>query len=222
MLILLMDFIEKEVLWPTFLWPAVAVAGAIGVLLSQQQPIPVMTLLVCYTAGTFFLASLWHRAAVWDSLSAIVPPFLGMLLTFGVLTVIGMPLNPANLIILPLIIGIGVDNGVHVLHDFHSKPHEIYSPSASLVNAITMTASTSIVGFGSMMISAHRGLYSLGAVLSIGVICCVFLALVTLPAFLAWFSRHRQPPAQVTAPPVEVRDEEPARILPLNKTIRVA
>jgi len=223
LLILLMDFIDKEVLWPTFLWPAVAVAAVVAVLLSRQQPIPVLSLLACYTAGTFGLGYLWHRRAVWDSLAAIVPPFLGMLLTFGVLAAIGMPLNPANLIILPLIIGIGVDNGVHVLHDFHSKPHEVYSPSASLVNAITMTASTSIVGFGSMMISAHRGLHSLGAVLSIGVICCVFLALVTLPAFLAWFSRHRQPPAQVTAPPAEPPAEEPVpRILPLNKTVRVA
>ena len=139
-----------------------------------------------------------------------------------------------------LIIGIGVDNGVHVLHDFHSKPHEVYSASPSMVNAITLTQTTSMVGFGSMMISAHRGLHSLGIVLTIGVASCVLMSLVTLPACLAWLSRHRRAaahfdatswdephsnhPAPAAATPIELpfEEDEPQDILPMPSIGRVA
>jgi hypothetical protein len=225
LLILLVDFIDKDVLWPTLIWPGMAAFAVVAFCLARQQPLPVMPLLLSYTAAAFLLAAIWDRQSVWDALLAIVPPLLGLLLTFGLLAIIDLPLNPANLIILPLIIGIGVDNGVHVLHDYHAQPHQVYSPSPSLVNAITMTSSTSIVGFGSMMMAAHRGLYSLGAVLSLGVASCAVMALVTLPAYLAWISRHRPPPAAQAAPSEqsgELPAEDAAQILPLRSRSRVA
>ena len=191
LVVLLIDFLRKEMLFRTFLAPLLMVAVAIVSCLARQVDVPVLPLLLVSLAMTFALALYWDRSGVWDTLLAIIPPSVGMLLMFGLLTIFEIPLNPANLIILPLIIGIGVDNGVHVLHDYHSKPNEVYSASPSMVNAITLTQSTSMVGFGSMMISAHRGLHSLGIVLTIGVASCVLMSLVTLPAYLAWISRHR-------------------------------
>jgi hopanoid biosynthesis associated RND transporter like protein HpnN len=224
LLVLLMDFLNKEHLLKTFVWPAFAVAGVAAALVACRVNVPVIGLIVGYTLIVFALAALrdWH--SVVHCLVAITPPIIGTLLTFGLLAILGIPLNPANLIILPLIIGIGVDNGVHVLHDFHRSRDPVYTPSASLVNAITMTASTSIVGFGSMMISSHRGLYSLGAVLSLGVISCVALALVTLPAFLALYRRSHQPPVDgEQEQPEEPRQAAgPPTILPINQQIRVA
>ena len=82
----------------------------------------------------------------------------------GILGLLGVDLNPANLIVLPLVIGIGVDDGVHVLHDFHQQTAN-YRMSASTTNAIVLTSLTSMIGFGSMMVASHRGLYSLGLVL---------------------------------------------------------
>jgi predicted RND superfamily exporter protein len=110
-------------------------------------------------------------------------------LTLGILAVCDIPLNPANLIILPLILGIGVDNGVHIMHDFHAKPNQIYSLSASTVNAIVLCSTTTMVGFGSMLIAAHQGMYSLGLVLTIGVGACMSVSLIMLPAILALLSR---------------------------------
>ena len=52
------------------------------------------------------------------------------------------------------------------------------------MNAIVLTSLTSMIGFGSMMIAAHRGLYSVGLVLVIGVGSCLFVSLVPLPAIL--------------------------------------
>ncbi len=225
LLVLLIDFIPKEFVMSSFIPPAMVVGVILAWMTVQKVDIPVLPMVLLYAAGVFLMAAWWHPAGVLDTLSAIVPPFLGLLLTFACLAVLGISLNPANLIILPLIIGIGVDNGVHVLHDFHGKPLEVYRPSASMVNAITMTSSTSICGFGSMMTSSHRGLHSLGAVLSIGVISCVFMSLVTLPALLAWISRHRKPEApsgELTAPATPMPIDDEPRILPMPQTSRVA
>lgn len=189
--VLLIDFLRKEVLLATFMPSLLAVLVVVGICLVQKLPIPVLPLAIFAVVVTFGVGLLVDPAGVLDTISAIIPPAIGMLLMFGILAICGISLNPANLIILPLLIGIGVDNGVHVLHDFHSKPNEVYSASPSMVNAITLTQTTSMVGFGSMIISSHRGLHSLGIVLTIGVATCVLMSLVTLPAFLAWISRYR-------------------------------
>lgn len=129
-----------------------------------------------------------------DCLLALLPPLGGTALMFGVLGLCNIDLNPANLIVLPLVIGLGVDGGVHVIHDFRTQSQLIpYTPSASVVNAMFVNATTTMVGFGSMMIAAHRGLYSLGLVLTIGVGTCLLVSIVTVPAILTWMTRHRAP-----------------------------
>lgn len=116
-------------------------------------------------------------------LVTLCPPLVGGVLLFGAMAVIGVDFNPANLIVLPLILGIGVDDGVHVVHDFRSQRGP-YHMSPSTMNAIVLTSLTSMIGFGSMMLAAHRGLYSLGLVLVIGIGNCLFVSLVLLPAML--------------------------------------
>jgi len=121
---------------------------------------------------------------------AMVPLGIGMLQMFGILGLLNIPLNPANIIVLPLILGIGVDDGVHVVHDFRRQRGR-YRLSAPTANAVLITSLTTMVGFGSLMIASHRGVQSLGRVLTIGVSCCLFTSLVMLPAFLTWLSRRR-------------------------------
>ena len=109
---------------------------------------------------------------------------------FGILGICNIDLNPANLIVLPLILGIGVDDGVHVIHDFRMQTGP-YRTSPSTINAIMLTSLTSMIGFGSMLVAAHRGLASLGLVLVIGVGSCLFVSLVTLPAILTLADRMK-------------------------------
>jgi hypothetical protein len=124
------------------------------------------------------------------TLLAMLPVGLGMLQLFGVLGLLDVPLNPANMIVLPLILGIGIDDGVHVVHDFR-RSRGPYRISTSTASAVVITSLTSMVGFGSLMIASHQGLQSLGRVLTIGVSCCLFTSLVMLPALLAWLTRKR-------------------------------
>jgi predicted RND superfamily exporter protein len=98
---------------------------------------------------------------------------------------VGIDLNPANLIGIPLILGIAVDYGVHVVHDYLERPGP-YRMSASTANSVLVDALTTILGFGALMVASHRGLESLGRVLTLGVTTCTVTSLVFLPAVLTW------------------------------------
>jgi hopanoid biosynthesis associated RND transporter like protein HpnN len=122
-------------------------------------------------------------------LAALAPLAMGVILTLGTMGACGFPLNPANMIAFPLILGVGVDNGVHVLHDYLSQRRQgIYTLNYTTGRGILVAALTTILGFGTLMISRHRGLFSLGFILTLGVTCCMLSALVFLPAVLRLFS----------------------------------
>ena len=121
--------------------------------------------------------------------SSILPMLLGFVMMFGILGWLDVPLNPANMIVLPLVLGVGIDYGIHIIHDFRNRPTKRYMISASTATSILITSLTTIVGFGSMMVASHRGLQSLGRVLVIGMTCCLFTSVVVLPAILSLCTR---------------------------------
>src|SRR4029077_11834296 len=85
----------------------------------------------------------------------------------------------------PLILGVGVDNGVHVLHDYLLRRAQGRSSiSFAIGRGVLVKALTTTIGFGTLMISSERGLASLGFILTLGVGCCMLSALVFSPAIL--------------------------------------
>ena len=64
------------------------------------------------------------------ALMAFVPLAMGIVVALGCLSLLGVSLNPANLIAFPLILGVGADNGVHVLHDFRNRRRGVAINSA--------------------------------------------------------------------------------------------
>jgi hypothetical protein len=142
-------------------------------------------------------------------LFGLLPLALGMTATLGAMGWFGVPLNPANLIALPLIIGVGLDNGVHVFHEYLDRPkHRRYRLSAVLGRGIGIKSLTTILGFGTLMIARHRGMASLGLTLAIGVTACMTAALVVLPAVLRLIPA--QPQATVLAARVKRQRERVA------------
>ena len=131
------------------------------------------------------LAVLWlDFRSITNSLLAALPLALGMAQTLGLMGLVGIDLNPANLIGIPLILGIAVDYGVHIVHDSLERPGP-YRISASTANSVLVDALTTILGFGALMVASHKGLESLGRVLTIGVTTCTLTSLIFLPAVLA-------------------------------------
>ena len=132
------------------------------------------------------LAVLWldFRSISCAALAAL-PLAIGMAQTLGLMGLLGIDLNPANLIGIPLILGIAVDYGVHIVHDALERPGP-YRISASTANAVLVDALTTILGFGALMVADHKGLESLGRVLTLGVTACTVTSLVFLPILLSF------------------------------------
>ncbi len=131
----------------------------------------------------------WKRTAI-----AVAPLVLAVVLSLGLLGLLGVPLNPANMIAFPLILGVGVDNGVHILHDYLLRRDKGATISHAIGRGVLVKALTTMIGFGTLMISSERGLVGLGLILTLGVGCSMLTALVFLPAVLHLRAR-RQPPA---------------------------
>ena len=187
--VLLMDLLSRRHLLVSVLLPAVIVGTAAMALHLRDTSVETWILLVSYVALAVVVTVILDYRGLRDTLLAVSPPLAGGAMMFGILAMLNVPLNPANLIVLPLVLGIGVDDGVHVIHDFRSQRRR-YCMSSSTINAIVLTSLTSMIGFGSMMLAAHRGLYSLGLVLVIGVGSCLFVSLVPLPAILNLIARR--------------------------------
>jgi hypothetical protein len=140
-------------------------------------------------------------------LVAVAPLALGVAMTLGLMGLFGVPLNPANMIAFPLILGVGVDNGVHVLHDWLLRRAERKTTvSHAIGRGVLVKALTTMIGFGTLMISTERGLAGLGLILTLGVCCSMLSALVFLPAALRLFAGQPAPaPAAKPPAPVPVR-----------------
>ncbi|MCZ6872890.1 MAG: MMPL family transporter, partial [bacterium] len=123
------------------------------------------------------------------TLLAIIPMLVGGLWTMACMAIFDLSLNMANLIILPLFIGIAVDDGIHLVHRMLESPEDATSPLArSTGKAIVLTSLTSIVGFGSLMIAGHAGVFSLGVIAATAVGCALIATLVVLPLILHLFA----------------------------------
>ncbi|MCS7046157.1 MAG: MMPL family transporter, partial [Gemmataceae bacterium] len=145
-----------------------------------------------YAMIAMVLVLLLDFGSVRDTLIALLPLAMGLLASLGIMALCGVHLNPANMIALPLIMGVGADNGVHVLHDFRDRVRgQRYALSYATGRGIMVAALTTILGFGTLMIAQHRGLASLGLALALGVTMCMVSALVFLPALLGLISQRR-------------------------------
>jgi hypothetical protein len=114
---------------------------------------------------------------------SLVPVAVGFVWLGGLMGWLDIPLNPANIMTLPLVIGIGVTNGIHILNRFAEEQ----TPSIlarSTGKAVLVSGLTAIAGFGSLILGKHQGIKSLGLVMSIGLATCMIAGLTFLPALL--------------------------------------
>ncbi|NUQ63973.1 MAG: MMPL family transporter [Pirellulales bacterium] len=140
-----------------------------------------------YALAAVVVLMLVDFASIRYTLLALLPLAAGVVQLFGLMGLLGIPLNPANMIVLPLILGLGVDYGIHVVHDFLRRRSCYRSFSGSTATALVVNALTTMVGFASLMIASHQGLQSLGRVLTIGITCCLASALI-MPSLLVLFA----------------------------------
>ncbi|HYC55532.1 MAG TPA: MMPL family transporter [Candidatus Binatia bacterium] len=161
-----------QVEWGRATWHAMVLALSIGIVLMIG-----------------FLILLWR--SLWDTLLAFFPLALATLLTCASLVTLGHPFNFGNVIVLPMLVGMGVDNGIHLVHRHRTRPDEIDVLSSSTARAVFFSAVTTILTFGSLGFSSHRGTASIGQLLALGVSWTLICYVVVLPAVLEWDDRRR-------------------------------
>jgi len=120
---------------------------------------------------------------------ALIPVGVGFLWLGGLMGWLNVQLNPANIMTLPLVIGIGVTNGIHILNRFaEEQTPGILARSTG--KAVLVSGLTAIAGFGSLILAQHRGIKSLGYVMSAGLATCMIAGLTFLPALLNLLTRR--------------------------------
>jgi predicted RND superfamily exporter protein len=116
---------------------------------------------------------------------AMIPLVVGVLWMVGIMEISGLQITLLNIMAIPMIIGIGIDDGVHIVHRYQiegSKSHR--KVFASTGRAVFLTSITTMVGFGSLWFATYRGLGSMGIALFIGVGSCFLATLLVVPALL--------------------------------------
>jgi len=138
---------------------------------------------------------------VWDVALVMVPLALAALLAVAAARLAGLDLNLANIIVLPLLLGLGVDSGIHLVmrarDEASGKIASKNDGGAALLHtstprAVLFSALTTAGSFGALATSGHRGTASMGLFLTIAIGMTLLCMLVVLPAMMAWREDGRE------------------------------
>lgn len=138
-------------------------------------------------AISLLLFALWRRPLDVAIVLSILA--LGALLTCASMVALGLAFNFANVLVLPLLFGIGVDSGIHLVHRARYDAEHPHQDGKELVEtatagAVFYSAMTTTLSFGTLALSGHQGMHGLGVMLTIGMFWTVVANLVVLPAVL--------------------------------------
>jgi len=120
------------------------------------------------------------------ALLALLPVAFGIIGLLGISGPLGIGLNMTSIMMIPLVIGIGIDNGIHILHRYKEEGRgSISRVVQNTGKAIFLTTATTCLAFSSFLIAEHPGMRSLGQVPILGLILCLIAAIIFLPAFIS-------------------------------------
>ena len=158
--------------------PVIILEAGNAVIQAFQQAV-----ILSLTAISLLLLILMPRKR--DALLVLLPLVLAGTLTGASTVLFNIPFNFANVIALPLILGIGVDNGIHMVHRMRTAmPEDGNILKTSTARAVLFSTLTTICSFGNLALSPHQGMASMGLLLSIGIGFTLLCTLIVLPALL--------------------------------------
>ncbi|MBN1411204.1 MAG: MMPL family transporter [Spirochaetales bacterium] len=125
------------------------------------------------------------------SLFALIPLVLGMVWMLGLYPLFGLKLNMINVALIPLIIGMGIDFGIHIVHRFMTEG-DLGRTYRFTGKAVLLCALTTMFGFGSLAFMGKFGsLVSMGMILFLGIFMCLLVTFTVLPALLGLIKSRR-------------------------------
>lgn len=156
-------------------------------LLEMRRAFMLMTIFAAVIVAAMILVD-FRR--IGDVIVCLLALAVGLIWLLEVMALTGLGFNLANFFAVPILVGLGVDGGVHMVHrwrETRTTPHNTGATS----RAIALTATTTAIGFGALLTAQHRGLQSLGALMAIGALTCMLATLVVLPSLLALLDRFQ-------------------------------
>jgi preprotein translocase subunit SecF len=143
-----------------------------------------------YSLIAIAIMVLVHFRSPTAMILSLLPVGIGTIWLAGLMGLFDISFNLANIMTLPLVIGIGVTNGVQILNRFaEERTPNILARSTG--KAVLVSGLTAIAGFGSLILAKHRGIQSLGCVMAVGIAACMIAGLTLLPALLNLLGRWR-------------------------------
>lgn len=125
------------------------------------------------------------------ALLGTLPLAAGLLLMIGGMRLVGVRFNSANIIVLPLILGVGIDSAIYIINRYRQgceTPAQVATRSAGV--GVFLNALTILFSFGALMVAHHQGVFSIGAVMSLGMCASVAVFLIFLPALLTLWGKR--------------------------------
>ncbi|MCH8862300.1 MAG: MMPL family transporter [Proteobacteria bacterium] len=159
-------------------------AGEIVIGAMQQATATAAVLII------LFLLLLFRAAR--DVALILSPVMLAAVMTAAATVWLNIPFNFANVIVLPLLIGLGVDAGIHlVMRAREESEGDRQILETSTPRAVLLSALTTVGSFGSLALSSHRGTASMGELLTISVFLTLACTLLVLPGLINWAYRKQ-------------------------------
>jgi len=110
----------------------------------------------------------------------------------GFMAYLHLELNYMNIFVVAMVIGIGIDDGIHLIHRYRQCNGDVRMAIRTSGKAITMTSLTTICAFGSLILAQYQALASLGSLAILGVGFCWLASIFLLPALLVLFGSFRK------------------------------
>lgn len=167
-----------------------ATGGPVVELLSGDAVVRAFSLASIIALGLIVISMSLLLRSLSDTLMILVPLALAVALSMAIAVVAGLSFNYANIIALPLMIGYGIESGIHfVIRARRERVIELLTTTTP--RAVIYSALTTIASFASLAISSHWGQASMGLLLFVATVIALACYLIVLPAMLAYFEQRR-------------------------------
>ena len=146
-----------------------------------------------YALGGVVLILLVAFRSLRSTLLGVTPLAVGLLLMVGGMWLFGLRFNVANIIVMPLLLGIGIDSAIYIISR-HQRGEEspVQIAVSSTGKGVFLNALTILFSFGALMLARHQGVFSIGAVMSLGMTAIVLAFLLFLPALLLLLEKRQE------------------------------
>lgn len=140
--------------------------------------------------GVFFLIWL-NLLSVKRSLLVMIPLILSMIWLPGIMGILNLPVDFFNVIIFPIIVGIGIDSSVHI-YNRSIEEGDMMKSVMLTGEAVTLSSLTTLIGFGALAVARSAGVRSIGYVAIIGVFTAYVAAIFIMPALVLYLDQRRR------------------------------